>query len=116
MVVGYEISVGRNEEARALCHHPMRVRRALFPIRLILAERLFELLEELVKGAVLRQVGQPRNLQIVLLNLRVALDLDADDGRSHLLNDISKAQWRCSKGCRACRLGWFGRSQAQALP
>src|SRR4029078_8622780 len=99
MVVGYDISVGRNEEARALCHHRMPVRRVLLAIRLILAERFFELLEELVKGTVLRQVWQTRYLRIFLSDLVFAPNLDADDCRGYLLHDISKAQWRCSKGC-----------------
>src|SRR5262249_33199802 len=53
---------------------------------------LAELLEEVVERVVLRQIGEPRNLQVVLGDLGVALDVDANDRRAHLLHEIGKAQ------------------------
>ena len=90
MVVGDEVPVRRNEEARALRERRVRTCRVAALAGLALAE----LLEEIVERVVLRQVGQPRNLQVVLGDLGVALDVDADDRRAHLLHEVGKAQ-RC---------------------
>src|SRR5215470_12904229 len=117
MVVGYEISVGRNEEAGPLRHHRMRFRRVLLTVWLILAIPLFEFLEELVEWIVLRQVRQTWNLHIVRIDFVFTLDLDADHRWGHLLHQISKAQRRCPKGCLEglFRLRRFSRSKARVL-
>jgi hypothetical protein len=73
MVVGDEVPVRRNEEARALRERRVRTCRVAALAGLALAE----LLEEIVERVVLGQVGQPRNLQVVLGDLGVALDVDA---------------------------------------
>src|SRR5262249_23403662 len=68
---------------------------------------LAELLEEIVEGIVLRQIWQSRNLQIILSDLGVALHVDADHGRAHLLHEVGEAQGHSPKGCLndRCALG-----------
>ena len=91
MVVGDEVAVRRNEETRPLRHRRMRMRRVPLAVGLTLAEPLLELLEEIIEGAVLRQVWQPGNLQVVLSDLGVALNADADDRRGHLLHYVGES-------------------------
>src|SRR6476620_571730 len=94
VVVGDKVSVRLNTEARALRHGRMRVWRPVALAGLALAE----LLEEIIEGAVLRQVWQSGDIELVLSDLRVALNADADDRWSHLLRDVGEAQ-----GCRPKR-------------
>jgi hypothetical protein len=53
------------------------------------------LLEEIVERVVLRNVGHSRDRHFVFGDFDVALDVDADDGRAHLLHQVGEAQ-RCA--------------------
>ena len=124
MVVGDEVAVGRNEEAGALRHRRARARRtAAMTVRLALTE----LLEEIVERVVLRDVGHAgdtRTGHVVLGDLQVALHVDADNRRAHLLHEVGEGQRRCAVRrlhglrclCRRCGLRRLGRSEAHVLP
>ena len=116
VVVGDKVSVRRNKEARALRHGRMRVWHPVALAGLALAE----LLEEVVEGVVLGQIGQSRDLRVVVGDLRVALDVDADHRGAHPLHEIGKAQrrrpHRCLDGLRRRRgLRRLGGSKAHVL-
>ena len=94
VVIGDEIAVRRDKEAGALRHR--RLRPLLLRTSAVLA--LTEMLEEVVERAVLRNVRQARNLQVVLRDLGVALNVDADNGRAHFLHKVGEAQRRDAIG------------------
>src|SRR5262249_40272104 len=94
-------AVRRDEEAGALSE-------ARLSLWLLLRHAFAELLKEVVERIVLGKIGQARDL-VVIGNLHVALDIDADDSRGQLLHDIGEAERRAPIGrLDGLRLGSSG--------
>ena len=100
VVVGHDEAVRRDEEARAL----RQSRRRLL---LLLRHAFAELLEEVVERVVLGQIGHARDL-VVLGDLGVALDVDADHRGANPGDEVGEGQRRAPLGHVDGRLGGSG--------
>ena len=116
VIVGDHEAVRRDEETR-----PLRQRRvgllgsAAATTATAIGLALAEMLEEIIERAVLGDVGHARDLQIVIGDLSVALDVDADHRRAHLRDDVGEGQRRAAKGGIDRRLRGLGGSERNAV-
>ena len=109
VIVGHDEAVGRDEEAGALSKARRRLRRRA-------GHAFAELLEEIVERVVLGQVGKARDLLVVLGDLGIALDVDADHGGAHLLHEIGEGDRRRAKGrLNGLGLGGLGDGERNAV-
>jgi len=89
VVIGDDIPVGADEESRALRHRRMAAR----PSVSFAMPRQSKMPEEVIKGAVGREIGKALRTRVIagVLDVR-KLDLDRDDGGFHPIDDIGEGR------------------------